>query len=95
MRSLSLRGRTVDRSFSVRFFDILVRSMVAIANAGATIAGRLGFSDVGPLAIAVNPSMAVAASVQVMRPMRRPGRMLTREMGNELAGAAAGQSAAA
>ena len=99
MRSLTLRGRTVDRSFSVRFFDILVRSMVTVASAGATLLARLGFSDVGPLAIAVSPSVAVNGSrsrrFEPARLTPRPGRPLPLELGSELAGVASGQSAAA
>jgi len=102
MRSLKMRDHFYDRSFSVRFFDILVRSMVTMADAAASLVARLGYSEIGPLAIAVGPPIVVGrdaasrhagiSSLEPARPARRPGRLLTLDMGSELAGVRQGIS---
>ncbi len=85
MTSLSLRDRALDRSLSVRFFDILVRSMVAVADAAASLVARLGYSDIGPLAVAVAPSVLVGAGREPSRPARRRGKLLPLELAGDLA----------
>jgi len=87
VRSLTLGGTTIERSVSVRLFDILVHSAVSVVNAGATLLGHLGFSDVGPFAIAIRPSITVAP---VTAPV--PSALDLRPPGSELPGVPSSQS---
>lgn len=92
MRAPILRDRLMDRSFSVRFFDVLVRSMVTVADACAALLARLGFSDLGPLTLAVGRG-SVNDRFRPARLARRPGpSVVTLDMGSELACVPSGQS---
>ena len=62
-------SRPNGRSFSVRVFDVLVRTCVATFDASAAIATRLSVGDLGPIALATRP--AAAAHVRFAPPIER------------------------
>ena len=60
-------SRSLDRSFSVRVFDVLVRSCVATLDAAALVAVRFNVRDLGPIALAARPAMAVRVRQPAVR----------------------------
>ena len=60
-------SRSVDRNFSVRVFDVLVRSCVATLDAAALVAERFDVRDIGPIALATRPAMAVRVRQPAVR----------------------------